>query len=194
MPGPQAPRVAMEGRGEIIILSSNNYLGLSAEPEIMAAGKAALDRFGAGTASVRFICGTFTVHRALEQASCAYKDGCMYMDYETALTHINCDVDFDEVDEEGATCTETAPVFKRGVDRAESANDLDALRIAAESEAAAVEYYREAAETAPSEDAKRFFQHLVGIESGHQKMLDAEYDYYAANGFYFDVREFSLEM
>ena len=66
--GPQAPRVAMEGRGEIIILSSNNYLGLSAEPEIMAAGKAALDRFGAGTASVRFICGTFTVHRALEQA------------------------------------------------------------------------------------------------------------------------------
>jgi glycine C-acetyltransferase len=65
---PQAPRVRMEGRGEIIILSSNNYLGLSAEPEIVAAGKAALDRFGAGTASVRFICGTFTLHRELEAA------------------------------------------------------------------------------------------------------------------------------
>ncbi len=65
---PQAPRVRMEGRGEILILSSNNYLGLAAEPGIIAAGKAALDRFGAGTASVRFICGTFTVHRALEQA------------------------------------------------------------------------------------------------------------------------------
>jgi glycine C-acetyltransferase len=67
---PQAARVRMEGRGEIIILSSNNYLGLCAQPEVVAAGKAALDRWGAGTASVRFICGTFTVHRALE-AACA---------------------------------------------------------------------------------------------------------------------------
>jgi glycine C-acetyltransferase len=65
---PQAPRVKMEGRGEVIILSSNNYLGLSAQPEVIEAGKAALDRWGAGTASVRFICGTFTVHRALESA------------------------------------------------------------------------------------------------------------------------------
>ena len=65
---PQAPRVKMEGRGEVIILSSNNYLGLSAEPEVIEAGKAALDRWGAGTASVRFICGTFTVHRGLENA------------------------------------------------------------------------------------------------------------------------------
>jgi glycine C-acetyltransferase len=65
---PQGPRVRMEGRGEVLILSSNNYLGLSAEPEIIAAGKAALDRFGAGTASVRFICGTFTIHRELEAA------------------------------------------------------------------------------------------------------------------------------
>ncbi len=67
---PQAPRVRMEGRGEVIILSSNNYLGLSNQPEVVAAGQAALDRWGAGTASVRFICGTFTVHRALE-AACA---------------------------------------------------------------------------------------------------------------------------
>ncbi|MFL5403949.1 MAG: glycine C-acetyltransferase [Gemmatimonadales bacterium] len=67
---PQAPRVRMEGRGEVIILSSNNYLGLSNEPSVLRAGKEALDRFGAGTASVRFICGTFTIHRALE-AACA---------------------------------------------------------------------------------------------------------------------------
>ena len=65
---PQAARVTMEGRGEVIILSSNNYLGLSNQPEVVAAGKAALDRYGAGTASVRFICGTFTIHRALEHA------------------------------------------------------------------------------------------------------------------------------
>jgi glycine C-acetyltransferase len=67
---PQAGRVRMEGRGDVIILSSNNYLGLSDQAEVIAAGKAALDRWGAGTASVRFICGTFTVHRALE-AACA---------------------------------------------------------------------------------------------------------------------------
>jgi glycine C-acetyltransferase len=65
---PQAPRVTMEGRGEIIILSSNNYLGLSDKPDVIAAGKAALDRYGAGTSSVRFICGTFTIHRELEKA------------------------------------------------------------------------------------------------------------------------------
>jgi glycine C-acetyltransferase len=67
---PQGPRVRMEGRGEVIILSSNNYLGLSNQPEVVAAGKAGLDRWGAGTASVRFICGTYTVHRTLE-AACA---------------------------------------------------------------------------------------------------------------------------
>jgi glycine C-acetyltransferase len=67
---PQGARVRMEGRGDVIILSSNNYLGLSNQAEVIAAGKAALDRWGAGTASVRFICGTFTVHRALE-AACA---------------------------------------------------------------------------------------------------------------------------
>jgi glycine C-acetyltransferase len=67
---PQAARVRMEGRGEVIILSSNNYLGLCNEPAVVRAGKEALDRFGAGTASVRFICGTFTIHRDLE-AACA---------------------------------------------------------------------------------------------------------------------------
>lgn len=66
--GPQAPRTRMEGRGDVIILSSNNYLGLSNAPDVVAAGREALDRFGAGTASVRFICGTFTIHRELEAA------------------------------------------------------------------------------------------------------------------------------
>jgi glycine C-acetyltransferase len=65
---PQAARVTMEGRGEILILSSNNYLGLSNEPEVVRAGIEGLEKFGAGTGSVRFICGTFTVHRELEVA------------------------------------------------------------------------------------------------------------------------------
>ena len=65
---PQGPRVVMEGRGEVVILSSNNYLGLANEPAVVEAGIEALRRYGAGTASVRFICGTFTVHRELEAA------------------------------------------------------------------------------------------------------------------------------
>ena len=65
---PQAARVQMEGRGEVLILSSNNYLGLAAEPAVVDAGLEALRRYGAGTASVRFICGTFTIHRELESA------------------------------------------------------------------------------------------------------------------------------
>ena len=65
---PQGARVTMEGRGEILILSSNNYLGLSNEPEVVRAGIEGLEQFGAGTGSVRFICGTFTIHRELEKA------------------------------------------------------------------------------------------------------------------------------
>lgn len=65
---PQGARVQMEGRGEVLILSSNNYLGLANEPAVVDAGADALRRFGAGTGSVRFICGTFTVHRELETA------------------------------------------------------------------------------------------------------------------------------
>jgi len=81
---PQAARVQMEGRGEVVILSSNNYLGLCNTPEVVAAGKEALDRFGAGTGSVRFICGTFTIHRDLEQALARFV-GC-----ESALTYVSC--------------------------------------------------------------------------------------------------------
>ena len=81
---PQAARVQMEGRGEVLILSSNNYLGLCAHPDVVAAGHAALDQFGAGTGSVRFICGTLTVHRDLE-AALARLVGC-----ESALSYVSC--------------------------------------------------------------------------------------------------------
>ena len=81
---PQAPRVKMEGRGEVIILSSNNYLGLAAEPEVIEAGKKALDRFGAGTASVRFICGTFSIHRDLERALAGF------VKTPAALSYVSC--------------------------------------------------------------------------------------------------------
>ncbi len=81
---PQAARVKMEGRGEVVILSSNNYLGLCSVPEVVQAGKDALDRWGAGTGSVRFICGTFTVHRELEAALAQFV-GC-----EASLSYVSC--------------------------------------------------------------------------------------------------------
>ncbi len=65
---PQSAWVKMEGRGDVLILSSNNYLGLCDEPAVIEAGIEGLRRFGAGTGSVRFICGTFTIHRELEEA------------------------------------------------------------------------------------------------------------------------------
>src|SRR5438045_6018938 len=65
---PQGARVQMEGRGNVVNLSSNNYLGLSNDPQVVAAGIEGLKKFGAGTGSVRFICGTFTIHRDLEKA------------------------------------------------------------------------------------------------------------------------------
>jgi len=81
---PQAARVRMEGRGEVVILSSNNYLGLCDVPEVVEAGKRALDQYGAGTGSVRFICGTFTIHRELEAALARFV-GC-----ESSLTYGSC--------------------------------------------------------------------------------------------------------
>jgi glycine C-acetyltransferase len=65
---PQAARVEMEGRGQVLIMSSNNYLGLCNEPSVVEAGIDGLRRYGAGTSSVRFICGTYTIHRTLEAA------------------------------------------------------------------------------------------------------------------------------
>jgi glycine C-acetyltransferase len=81
---PQSSRVQMEGKGEILILSSNNYLGLSDEPSVVQAGIDALKKFGAGTASVRFICGTFSIHRELE-AECAKLVGT-----ESSLSFVSC--------------------------------------------------------------------------------------------------------
>jgi len=81
---PQGARTVMEGRGDVVILSSNNYLGLCNHPEVVAAGKAGLDRYGAGTGSVRFICGTFTVHRELERALAALVGA------EASLTYVSC--------------------------------------------------------------------------------------------------------
>src|SRR5580692_13044991 len=81
---PMAPEVHMEEAGDVIVLSSNNYLGLADLSEVVEAGKRGLDRYGAGTASVRFICGTFDIHRTLENKIASF------LGTEAALSYVSC--------------------------------------------------------------------------------------------------------
>ncbi|MDQ0470920.1 glycine C-acetyltransferase [Labrys wisconsinensis] len=72
---PQRARIEVEADGRrrpMLNLCANNYLGLADNPQIIAAAKAAMDELGFGMASVRFICGTQTLHRTLEQAIARY--------------------------------------------------------------------------------------------------------------------------
>ena len=81
---PMAPEVHMEEAGDVIVLSSNNYLGLSDQPEVIDAGIEGLRKYGAGTASVRFICGTFDIHRTLEARIAAF------LGTQSSLTYVSC--------------------------------------------------------------------------------------------------------
>ncbi len=68
----QGPVITLADGREMINLCANNYLGLANHPGVIQAAHAALDKFGYGVASVRFICGTQTVHRQLEERLSAY--------------------------------------------------------------------------------------------------------------------------
>lgn len=70
--GAQEPRTVFDGR-EVINLSSNNYLGLANHPALRKAAHDAIDRFGAGSASVRTIAGTMSQHTELERRLAAFK-------------------------------------------------------------------------------------------------------------------------
>jgi glycine C-acetyltransferase len=72
MTTPQGAHVDVEGRGELLNLCANNYLGLASHPAIVEAAHEALDRWGYGMASVRFICGTQALHRELEERLSAF--------------------------------------------------------------------------------------------------------------------------
>jgi glycine C-acetyltransferase len=82
--GAMGPTVRIEGRGEVIVLCSNNYLGLANHPEVIAAGIEGLKKYGAGTASVRFICGTLACHRQIEETIARFAGA------EAALTYVSC--------------------------------------------------------------------------------------------------------
>jgi len=66
--GPQGARVAVADGREVLNFCANNYLGLASDPRLLAAAKASYDRWGFGLSSVRFICGTQTLHKQLEEA------------------------------------------------------------------------------------------------------------------------------
>jgi len=69
--GPQGGHIRVKAAGgarDMLNLCANNYLGLADHPDIIAAAKSAMDEFGFGMASVRFICGAEILHRELEQA------------------------------------------------------------------------------------------------------------------------------
>ena len=70
--GPQGPWLSVDGR-EVLNFCSNNYLGLANDDTLVAAAKAALDRYGVGPGAVRTIAGTMTIHEELEAALSRFK-------------------------------------------------------------------------------------------------------------------------
>lgn len=66
---PQGAEVKIQSGDEVVIMCSNNYLGLSSNPEVIQASKDTLDTHGYGMSSVRFICGTQDIHKELEVGS-----------------------------------------------------------------------------------------------------------------------------
>jgi glycine C-acetyltransferase len=116
---PQGPEVTLRGRGEAIVLSSNDYLGMAGRPEVIAAGHEALDSYGAGTASVRFICGLFAPHLELEA------DLAKFLGTEAALTYTSCwNANHAVLD---ALCDAETEVFS---DALNHASIIDAIRLA----------------------------------------------------------------
>lgn len=99
METPQGGRVGVGGR-ELLNLCANNYLGLADHPALVKAAKDALDRWGYGMASVRFICGTQEIHGRLEEAIAEF------LGTEAAILYSSCfdanggvfDALFDEAD------------------------------------------------------------------------------------------------
>ncbi|MFU8829894.1 MAG: aminotransferase class I/II-fold pyridoxal phosphate-dependent enzyme [Phycisphaerales bacterium] len=69
---------------EAVCLCSNNYLGLANHPEVVEAGIKGLEKYGAGTASVRFICGTFDCHHQIESRIAKL------LDQEASYTFVSC--------------------------------------------------------------------------------------------------------
>ncbi len=81
---PMGPQISIRGRGKVDCFCSNNYLGLANHPDVVEAGIEGLRKYGAGTSSVRFICGTFAPHEALEERIASF------LGVEASYTFVSC--------------------------------------------------------------------------------------------------------
>ncbi len=81
---PQRPGAKLHGGQDVVVLCANNYLGLADDPRVIAAAHAALDRWGYGMASVRFICGTQEQHKELE------RDIASFLGMEDSILYSSC--------------------------------------------------------------------------------------------------------
>ncbi len=81
---PMDATIRLRGYGEVACFCSNNYLGLANDPEVIEAGIEGIRTYGAGTASVRFICGTFEPHETIE------RNIARLFDHEAAYTFVSC--------------------------------------------------------------------------------------------------------
>ena len=116
---PQGPVVELEGHGAVLCLCSNDYLGLANHPAVVRAGAAALVTYGAGTASVRFICGKFEPQIELE------RDLADFLQTPAALTYVSCwNANAALLD---ALCDRDTAVFS---DRLNHASIIDGMRLA----------------------------------------------------------------
>jgi len=115
----QGPEARLRGHGEVVVLSSNDYLGMAGNPAVIAAGVEALERYGAGTASVRFICGLFEPHLELE------RDLADFLATESSLSFVSCwNANHALLD---ALCAPDTHVFS---DELNHASIIDAMRLA----------------------------------------------------------------
>jgi glycine C-acetyltransferase len=147
---PQGPVVEMDGRGDVIVLSSNNYLGLANDPRVVEAGIDGLRRYGAGTASVRFICGTFEPHHELERALAALTGT------EAALTYVSC---WNANEALVPTLTDPSTVILS--DELNHASIVDAVRLAKPARKAIY----------PHSDLDALERELSGCEPGQRKLV-----------------------
>ena len=81
---PQSPSITLSNGKHMLNFCANNYLGLADDTDLIEAAQAALDTFGYGAASVRFICGTQTVHKDLEKAISEF------LGYEDTILYGSC--------------------------------------------------------------------------------------------------------
>ncbi|MHC5115396.1 MAG: aminotransferase class I/II-fold pyridoxal phosphate-dependent enzyme, partial [Planctomycetota bacterium] len=82
--GPMDAEITLRDYGTVACFCSNNYLGLSNHPDVDAAAIEGVKKYGAGTASVRFICGTFQPHEELERTIAEF------LDVDAAYTFVSC--------------------------------------------------------------------------------------------------------